>query len=122
MKKSLLITALLSASLAAQSVPEIAYDATDILKFPDTIHLGEAAGVATNSKGHIFVYTRTGAAAATVGSFANVLQGWIAPLRFDQTGKLQRPRDRRRHLRLQLCTAGPDRSAGQHLGRRSGIE
>ena len=33
---------------------------TEPLKFPDNIHLGEAAGVATNSKGDIFVYTRTG--------------------------------------------------------------
>ena len=31
-----------------------------LLKLPDDIHLGEAAGVATNSKGDIFVYTRTG--------------------------------------------------------------
>ncbi len=90
MKKSLLITALLSASLAAQSVPEIAYDATDILKFPDTIHLGEAAGVATNSKGHIFVYTRTGAAAATVGSSRTFYKAGSRLFEFDQTGKYVR--------------------------------
>ena len=59
----------LGASLAAQSVPEIAFDANaDLLKLPENIHLGEAAGVATNSKGHIFVYTRTGASHATVGT------------------------------------------------------
>ena len=59
-----------AASLVAQSsAPEIAYDANaDLLKLPDSIHLGEAAGVATNSKGHIFVYTRTGATGATVGT------------------------------------------------------
>ncbi|MBI3493166.1 MAG: hypothetical protein HY047_15510, partial [Acidobacteria bacterium] len=40
----------LGASLAAQTAPEIAYDANaDLLKLPDTIHMGEAAGVATNS-------------------------------------------------------------------------
>src|SRR3954467_14967055 len=59
----------LGASLAAQNAPEIAYDANaDLLKLPDNIHLGEAAGVATNSKGHIFVYTRSGASHATLGT------------------------------------------------------
>src|SRR3954471_15782526 len=44
----------------AQNVPEIAYDSVpDFLKFPPNIYLGEAMGVATNSKGHIFVYTRS---------------------------------------------------------------
>ena len=62
--------ALCVAPLVAQnSAPEIAFDSNaDLLKLPDTIHMGEAAGVATNSKGHIFVYTRTGATGATVGS------------------------------------------------------
>jgi len=55
-----------AATLVAQSnAPDIPYDANaDLLKLPDNIHLGEAAGVATNSKGHIFVYTRSGAAHA----------------------------------------------------------
>ena len=43
---------------AQMPVPEIAYDAADILKLPDNIHMGEAAGVATNSKGDIFVFHR----------------------------------------------------------------
>jgi len=76
-------------SLAAQSpVPEIPFDATtDLLKLPDTIHLGEAAGVATNSKGHIFVYTRTGAAGATVGSSRTFYKAGSRLFEFDQTGK-----------------------------------
>ena len=42
-------------------VPEIPFVAVDALSdFPDDIHLGEAAGVARNSDGEIFVYTRTG--------------------------------------------------------------
>src|SRR5436190_19677512 len=56
-----------SAPLAAQSkakavnVPEIAYEsAPNFLKFPPNIYLGEGIGVATNSKGHVFVYTRSG--------------------------------------------------------------
>ena len=40
-------------------MPEIAFDSVaDPLKFPDNIYMGEVAGVATNSKGDIFVYTR----------------------------------------------------------------
>ena len=44
----------------AENVPEIPYDsAPDFLKFPPNIYMGEGIGVATNSKGHIFVYTRS---------------------------------------------------------------
>jgi sugar lactone lactonase YvrE len=42
-------------------VPEISFDsAPNLLKLPADIYLGEAAGVAQNSKGHIFVFTRSG--------------------------------------------------------------
>ena len=44
--------------------------------------------MATNSKGHIFVYTRTGAPNATVGDVADVLQSRGSKLfEFDQSGK-----------------------------------
>src|SRR5437773_9586120 len=44
----------------AQNVPEIPYEsAPNFLKLPAGLYLGEAMGVATNSKGHIFVYTRS---------------------------------------------------------------
>jgi sugar lactone lactonase YvrE len=44
----------------AQNVPEITYDSVpNLLKFPANIYVGESMGVATNSKGHIFVYTRS---------------------------------------------------------------
>src|SRR6266705_2917206 len=44
----------------AQNVPEIPYESVpNFLKFPPNLYLGEAMGVATNSKGHIFVYTRS---------------------------------------------------------------
>ena len=53
----------------AQSVPEIPFDsAPNFLKLPDGLYLGEAAGVATNSKGHVFVYTRTGSPRVTIGT------------------------------------------------------
>jgi len=45
----------------AQNVPEIPFDSVaNFLKFPPNIYLGEGIGVATNSKGHVFVYTRSG--------------------------------------------------------------
>src|SRR5438874_4502163 len=82
----------LGASLLAQSsAPDISYDANaDLLKLPDNIHLGEAAGVATNSKGHIFVYTRTGAAHAAVGTSRTFYKAGSRLLEFDQTGKFVR--------------------------------
>jgi hypothetical protein len=50
-----------SAPAFAQSLPEISYDSVpNLLKLPDGIYLGEAAGVAQNSKGHIYVFTRSG--------------------------------------------------------------
>jgi hypothetical protein len=44
----------------AQEVPEIQYEPVpNFLKLPPGLYLGEAIGVATNSKGHVFVYTRS---------------------------------------------------------------
>jgi len=81
----------LGASLAAQNVPDIAFDANaDLLKLPENIHFGEAAGVATNSKGHIFVYTRTGAAHATLGTSRTFYKAGSRLFEFDQTGKFVR--------------------------------
>ena len=46
----------------AENVPIIPYDSVpNFLKMPPDIYFGEGIGVATNSKGHIFVYTRSGA-------------------------------------------------------------
>src|SRR4051812_32358597 len=81
----------LGASLAAQNIPDIAYDANaDLLKLPENIHMGEAAGVATNSKGHIFVYTRSGASHATVGTSRTFYKAGSRLFEFDQTGKFVR--------------------------------
>jgi hypothetical protein len=46
--------------------------------------------VATNSKGHIFVYTRTGAPAATVGSSRTFYKGGSRLFEFDQSGRFVR--------------------------------
>lgn len=46
---------------AQQSVPEIKFHAqTDFFKLPPDLYFGEAAGVAVNSKGHVFVFSRGG--------------------------------------------------------------
>src|SRR5881296_401700 len=45
----------------AENVPEIPYDSVpNFFKMPPNIYFGEGIGVATNSKGHVFVYTRSG--------------------------------------------------------------
>jgi len=45
----------------AENVPEIAYTSVqNFLKLPPNLYLGEGIGVASNSKGHVFVYTRSG--------------------------------------------------------------
>lgn len=67
MKKVLLAAlALLTVGLGAQqpsapAAPDIPFDVQDVIKMPPDLYIGEAAGVALNSKKHIFVYTRTGA-------------------------------------------------------------
>lgn len=78
--------------LPAQTTPpEITYDSVaDLLKLPDRIHLGEAAGVATNSRGNIFVYTRTGGGNATTGASRTFTHGGSRLFEFDRTGKFVR--------------------------------
>ena len=59
----------LSATLVAQpTIPELAFrDQCAPAETPNDIHVGEVAGVGANSKGQIFVYTRTGHPYTTLG-------------------------------------------------------
>ena len=76
------------ASLFAQAAKEIAYDASpDFLTLPAGANFGEVAGVATNSKGHVFVYTRTGHPVATLGDERTFYHGGSRLFQFDQSGK-----------------------------------
>ncbi|HEY6256585.1 MAG TPA: peptidyl-alpha-hydroxyglycine alpha-amidating lyase family protein [Xanthobacteraceae bacterium] len=77
---------------AAQTpAPEIAFDsAPNPLVLPDDIYLGEAAGVATNSKGDIFVYTRTGHPTVSLGGARAFAHGGSRLFQFDRTGKFVR--------------------------------
>ena len=54
------LTVVLSPALSAQQqVPLIPYDSVpNLLKLPKDMYLGEVTGVAVNSKGHIFVFSR----------------------------------------------------------------
>jgi len=53
-------SAFAQAKATAQNVPEIPYDSVpNFIKMPAGMYLGEAIGVATNSRGHVFVYTRS---------------------------------------------------------------
>src|SRR5881396_234637 len=66
MKRSLftLSVLLLAAPLSAQqSAPEMSFDSVpDFFKLPEGMNFGEVPGVAVNSKGHIFVFTRSNSA------------------------------------------------------------
>jgi sugar lactone lactonase YvrE len=54
------VPAMAQTKARAQNVPEIPYtSAPNFLKLPTGLYLGEAMGVATNSKGHVFVFTRS---------------------------------------------------------------
>jgi sugar lactone lactonase YvrE len=55
-----LTPAQLNARAKARNVPQIPFEsAPNFLKLPANLYMGEGIGVATNSKGHIFVYTRS---------------------------------------------------------------
>ena len=75
------------ALVAQSSAPEISFTTnTEPLKFPSSITLGEAAGVATNSKGDVFVYTRTGHPTITIGTARPFAHGGSRLFRFDKLG------------------------------------
>src|SRR5437016_2543777 len=77
----------LAGQLLAQqsSVPELRFRSVpDFLKLPPDIYLGEAAGVAVNSKGHIFVFSRGNTGGPAYGARAAQL------LEFGPDGKFVR--------------------------------
>ncbi len=77
--------------MAQTPVPEIAFDsAPNPLALPDDIYLGETAGVATNSKGDVFVFTRTGHPTVSLGTSRTFAHGGSRLFEFDRTGKFVR--------------------------------
>jgi len=78
-------------ALTQAQTPEIAFDsAANLLKFPDSVTIGEVAGVATNSKGDLFVYTRTGHPTISIGTSRPFEHGGSRLYEFDRTGKFLR--------------------------------
>ncbi len=81
-----LIAFLSVAPQAQQAVPEIPFDSVpNFLKLPPDMNLGEASGVAVNSKGDVAVFTRSNSAGGPAyGATASQI------LLFDKTGKFIR--------------------------------
>jgi DNA-binding beta-propeller fold protein YncE len=68
-----------------QEVPQIAFDSPpNVLQLPKDLYLGEVAGVAVNSKGHIFVFHRGNSTGPAYAAAAAQL------LEFDPNGKFLR--------------------------------
>jgi DNA-binding beta-propeller fold protein YncE len=80
MKRSLLLVGVLgfacfgTQASTQSNVPEIPFDSVpNFFKLPADLHLGEAAGVAVNSKGHIFIFTRGNSIGPAFGATAAML-------------------------------------------------
>jgi len=68
------LAAIRSVANAQEAAPEIPFTANvDLLKLPAGAYLGEVAGVAVNSKRHIFVFSRTGVRSTLHGASASQL-------------------------------------------------
>src|SRR5205085_7654719 len=81
----ILAMSLLTTLSAQQSVPEIPYDSVpDALQLPADLYLGEVTGVAVNSKGHVFVFSRGSTTGPAYGAAAAQL------LEFGPDGKFLR--------------------------------
>src|SRR5262245_23783079 len=78
-------------ALAQNSASEINFDSVpNAIQLPTGLYLGEVAGVATNSKGDIFIYTRTGHPTVTIGTMRPFAHGGSRMFQFDRTGKYVR--------------------------------
>src|SRR5215467_481711 len=87
LRRSLLVLFFAAYSLSAQQspVPEIPYRSVpDFLHLPTDVYFGEVAGVAVNSKGHVFVFSRGNSTGPAYGAAAAQL------LEFDRDGKFLR--------------------------------
>src|SRR5215475_1724886 len=93
--KRFLLTALAATCLgtlpaSAQTAPEIPFNAVNPLNLPDDIYLGEVGGVATDSKGNIYVYTRTGHPTISLGGARAFAHGGSRLFQFDRNGRYTR--------------------------------
>ena len=88
----LILSLVLVARLESQdAIREIGFDASaDLFKLPADVYLGEVAGVATNSKGQIIVYTRTGNPTVGLGNSRLFTHGGSRLFQFDRNGSFVR--------------------------------
>jgi hypothetical protein len=78
-------------AIAQKDAPEIKFDSVaNPLQLPSNIYFGEVAGVATNSRGDIFVYTRTGHPTISIGTARPFAHGGSRLFEFDKNGKFMR--------------------------------
>jgi hypothetical protein len=78
----------LATAVTAQTAPTINFDsAANALTLPDDVYFGEVGGVATNSRGDIFVYTRTGHPTMSMASARPFVHGGSRLFQFDRNGK-----------------------------------
>jgi len=84
MRRSMLVLfLLLSVSLFAQQPPKIRYQSVpDFLKLAPDMYFGEVAGVALNSKGHVFVFSRGDTTGPAYGAAAAQLLEFSADGKF----------------------------------------
>ena len=89
---TLVAATLLSVCAIAQDpTPEIKFDSIpNPLQLPAGIYFGEVAGVATNSQGDVFVYTRTGHPTITIGTARPFAHGGSRLFQFNRAGKFIR--------------------------------
>src|SRR5690242_13972046 len=90
---ALFATALLAGvpASAQKDAPEIRFDSvSNALQLPAGLYLGEVGGVATNSRGDVFVYTRTGHPTISTGSARPFAHGGSRLFEFDRNGKFVR--------------------------------
>src|SRR4051794_37052062 len=89
----------LIAAAVAASVPLAAQNAAPVLNFdsapnaltlPEDVYLGEIGGVATNSRGDIFVYTRSGHPTLSMGTARPFAHGGARLFEFDRNGRFTR--------------------------------
>jgi sugar lactone lactonase YvrE len=82
---------MLLAGMQAAAQVEIPFDSVaNLLKYPDSVTIGEVAGAATNSKGDLLVYTRTGHPTISLGTSRPFAHGGSRLYQFDKTGKFVR--------------------------------
>jgi len=91
--KRILLVACVAASFPAGAqtpVPALNFDAANPLTLPDDIYLGEVGGVATSSRGDIYVYTRTGHPTVSMATARPFAHGGSRLFQFDRNGRFTR--------------------------------